>query len=136
MSTAYRRDRQQHVTILGWLYVVGHAIFVAIGAFIFLLLSGIGAASDDPQAGPILAIVGTSVGLLLVLLGLPGLAAGYGLLTGQPWGRVLAIVIAILNLVNFPLGTLTGIYALWVLLPQPGPEYSATWPDAGAHQPG
>jgi hypothetical protein len=27
---------------LGWLYLVGHAIFVVIGAFLFMLLTGIG----------------------------------------------------------------------------------------------
>lgn len=136
MNTASQRDMQSHITILGWLYVVGHAVFLAVGAFVFMLLVGIGAASGDPQARSVLVIVGSAVGLLLVLLGLPGIAAGYGLLTRKPWGRVLAIVVAILNLVNFPLGTLTGLYALWVLLPQPAQEYFAAWPGDGAYQPG
>ena len=136
MNAASQRDMQLHISILGWLYVVGHAVFLALGAFVFLLLAGIGAASGDPQAQSILVIVGSAIGLLMVVLGLPGIAAGYGLLARKPWGRVLAIVIAILNLVNFPLGTLTGIYALWVLLPQPAQGDVAAWPDDGARQPG
>ena len=117
------RDVQQHVTILGWLYIVGHAILVTIGAFLFLLLTGIGMAVNDPEARLVLPVVGTALGLLLILLGLPGLLAGYGLLTARPWARVLALVIGILSLVNVPIGTVIGAYACWVLRQQPTREY-------------
>jgi hypothetical protein len=117
------RDMQQHVTILGWLYVIGHAMFLAIGAFVFILLTGIGLAVSDSEARLVLPIVGTAVGSLLILLSLPGLIAGYGLLTAKPWARVLALVIGILNLVNVPIGTIIGAYACWVLLQQPTREY-------------
>ena len=117
------RDLQQHVMILGWVYIIGHAVFVAIGAFLFILLAGIGLAVTDPEARLVLPIVGTAVGGLLILLGLPGLIAGYGLLTVRPWARVLALVIGILNLVNIPIGTIIGAYACWVLLQQPARQY-------------
>jgi hypothetical protein len=117
------RDMQQHVTILGWLYVIGHALFLAIGVFLFLLLTTIGLAVNDPEARLVLPIVGTALGSLLILLGLPGLIAGYGLLTAKSWARILALVIGILNLVNVPIGTIIGVYACWVLLQQPTREY-------------
>jgi hypothetical protein len=54
------------------------------------------------------------------------LVSGYSLLTRRPWGRVLAIVAAILSLIKFPLGTALGIYTLWVLAPgASGLEYDA-----------
>jgi len=65
------------------------------------------------------------VGLLLSALALPGLVAGYGLLTHKPWARVLAIVIGILSLLNFPIGTAIGLYALWVLFPGQARTYFA-----------
>ena len=117
------RDMQQHVTILGWLYVIGHAIFLAIGAFLFILLTGIGLAVNDPEARLVLPVVGTAIGTLLMLLALPGLIAGYGLLTAKPWARMLALVIGILSLVNVPIGTIIGAYACWVLLQPPTREY-------------
>lgn len=46
-----------------------------------------------------------------------GIIAGWGLLERQPWARVLAIVLACLNLLSMPFGTALGIYTLWVLLP-------------------
>ncbi len=54
------------------------------------------------------------------------LVTGFSLLTRRPWGRVLAIVAAILALLKFPLGTALGIYTLWVLAPgASGLEYDA-----------
>jgi hypothetical protein len=50
----------------------------------------------------------------------------YALLTRQPWGRVLAIVFAVLAMIHLPLGTALGIYTLWVLGPRlSGDEYAS-----------
>jgi hypothetical protein len=117
VSIAKISDLQQHVTIVGWLYLLGHALFLMTGACVFVLLTSIGLSVPDPQARSVLLIVGPTVGLLLAILALPGLAAGYGLLTRKSWARMLAIVVAILGLLNFPLGTAIGLYALWVLFP-------------------
>jgi len=54
------------------------------------------------------------------------LIAGYGLLNRRPWGRIVAIIAAILALLKFPIGTALGIYTLWVLAPgASGLEYDA-----------
>ena len=44
------------------------------------------------------------------------LAVGIALLTLQPWGRIFAIIIAVLTLIKPVLGTALAIYTLWVLL--------------------
>jgi hypothetical protein len=49
--------------------------------------------------------------------------AGYGLLKRTPWARVLALVVAILSLINFPIGTAIGIYTFWVMLQEEAAEY-------------
>lgn len=49
---------------------------------------------------------------------------GFSLLSRKPWGRTLAIVVAILALLKPVLGTALGIYTLWVLAPNvSGLEY-------------
>ena len=54
------------------------------------------------------------------------LVAGYGLLNRRPWGRIVAIIAAVLALIKFPIGTALGIYTLWVLAPgASGLEYDA-----------
>ncbi len=125
MNTLSQRDLQQHVMILGWLFVVGNIFYLAVGAFIFVLLTGVGATSGEPEALAVLSIVGTSVGMLLGVLAIPGLFAGYGLLAKKPWARVLAIVVGILGVVNAPLGTVIGLYAFWVLTQPGAAEYFA-----------
>lgn len=115
MSTFPARNMQHHVPILGWLYLVSHALFLAIGLLVFVLLTGMGVATDEPEARSILTIVGVAVGLLLAVLSIPGLVAGYGLLSRKGWGPSAALVVAILNLVNIPVGTALGVYTLWVL---------------------
>jgi hypothetical protein len=54
------------------------------------------------------------------------LFAGFSLLNRKPWARILTIVLAILSLVKFPVGTALGIYTLWVLAPMSSAvEYDA-----------
>ena len=53
----------------------------------------------------------------LIVTGLVGVLAGWGLLERQTWARILAIILAFLSLLHPPLGTALGIYTLWVLLP-------------------
>jgi hypothetical protein len=71
---------------------------------------------DAAIALPIIGIAGTALVTFLVLVSLPGLVAGIGILKLQPWARVLGIVVAVINLVHVPVGTAVGIYGLWVLL--------------------
>jgi hypothetical protein len=99
-----------------------------VGAFVFLMLTGLGlyVGIEDPIAPRILTLVGLSVGVLLVVLGLPGIAAGYGLLRRRAWARGLAVAIGVLNLFNFPIGTIIGIYTLFVLLQVEAVDYFGT----------
>jgi hypothetical protein len=123
MNNLTERELQTHITILGWLYIVGHALFLLIALFAFFLLPTIGVVSGDPDATVVLGVIGTAVGVLMLVLGLPGVLAGYGLLTRKSWGRTLAMVIGVLGLVNFPIGTAIGVYALIVLLQQSATDY-------------
>ncbi|HWE84051.1 MAG TPA: hypothetical protein VG267_03855 [Terracidiphilus sp.] len=54
--------------------------------------------------------------MFIVLRTALALVAGWGLMERAPWGRIVAIVAAILNLVKFPFGTALGIWTLVMLL--------------------
>ena len=125
MNSLNQHQLQLHVPAVGWLLIVGHAIFLLIGVFVFILLVGIGVASGEREAMTVLTTVGTAVGLLLVVLAIPGLVAGAGLLARKSWARILAIVVGILGLVNFPIGTAIGVYTLFVLMQDAAAEYFA-----------
>ena len=56
-------------------------------------------------------------GIFLIASGVLGILAGWGLLERQSWARMLAIVLAFFALFHIGIGTVLGIYTLWVLLP-------------------
>lgn len=113
-----RKQIEQHIPVLGMVHLVSGAFFALIGVFVFFFLSSLGVivAVDDPIAPRVLSMIGVSVGVLLVVLGLPGILAGYGLLKRRSWARGLAVAVGVLNLFNVPLGTVIGGYTLFVLL--------------------
>jgi hypothetical protein len=59
----------------------------------------------------------TSLGVGVLVLGVVGVAAGWGLWQREPWARIVALILGVITLIHFPLGTALGIYTLWVLLP-------------------
>jgi len=123
MNQLDEKQLRTHVPIVGWLLIVTNALFLLLAAFLFALLVGIGVAIGDPETGRIMNIVGTSLAALFTVLGIPGIVAGAGVLARRAWGRILAIVVAVLSLLNFPIGTIIGIYAIWVLLQEEAATY-------------
>ncbi|MBN1877637.1 MAG: hypothetical protein JXA33_25665 [Anaerolineae bacterium] len=107
---------ETNVKILGWLYIVLSALGVLIGGFVLMLLLSIGVISGEEEAAIILTIVGLFVGGIMLVLSAPGIVAGIGLLKFKSWARILAIILGVLNLPGFPIGTVLGIYTLVVLL--------------------
>jgi len=51
-------------------------------------------------------------GLISVL----GIIGAVGLLANKGWARILSIVVAAVCCLNIPIGTLAGVYTIWVLL--------------------
>ena len=118
-----RSEYRTHVMILGWINLAFSLILLFLGLCGFLFLGGIGAVSQDPEAMRILGFVGLFAAVFFVTLSLPGLAAAYGLLARKAWGRIVAILVAVFDLFNIPIGTAIGIYALWVLTDERAADY-------------
>lgn len=117
------QDLDLHVKIVAWLSIIANALYLVIGASVFFLLVGIGAVAGDAEAFGILGVVGTMVGAFLAVLGVPGVVAGIAILRRAGWGRVVALVLAAIGLLNFPIGTALGAYTFWVLLQKSADEY-------------
>jgi hypothetical protein len=109
-----------HVKIIGWLHIIFglFGVLTALALFGGGMLGGAFAGSVKGMIG--MGLIGTFVGVIVAVLAIPGLIAGYGLLKYYDWARILMIVIAVLELIRFPLGTILGIYTLWALLSAEG----------------
>ena len=107
---------RQHVPILGWCFIVYHAILALIGICIGVVVAGAGAISGEREAMLITGTVGVFVAGLLIVLSLPGIICGLGILKFRPWARILAIILGVLHLLSFPFGTALGVYTLVVMM--------------------
>jgi len=114
-----------HVKVLAWLYIICGVLGTLFGLGLMAVLSfiGVAGAASDPDAWmavPILGFTGAALGVFMLILSLPGIIAGVGLLKFRPWARIVTIVLSALNLMNIPFGTILGIYGLWVMLSDDG----------------
>lgn len=105
-----------HLNVLAILYLIGSLGELLVALVVFGVLGGAGALSGDLAAFSFLLGLGTVIGFFLLALALPGLVLAWGFWRLRGWSRPLGFVLAILNLFNPPLGTLLGIYTLWVLM--------------------
>src|SRR5437763_6242941 len=99
-----------HVKVLAVLYIVLSALGTLVAFVIATVFSVAGVATaagpsrgDAAIALSIIGLAGTALSVFLLVVSLPGLVAGIGLLKYKPWARILTIVLSALNLINFPL---------------------------------
>lgn len=110
-----------HKRVLGILYVIsGTLTFIGmlmLNAILSLIFSFV-----FDQANPeeqrvielVTAIMAYLPWLIIIFLAAPTIIAGIGLLTRQSWAVILSLIIGCLKLFSFPIGTVIGIYAIWI----------------------
>ncbi len=115
---------RDHVRLLGALYIAVGAMGV-LGSLIALVVLGgvagiLGAVAPDEAkvslAAMLILAVGTGVVLVALVMSIPNIIAGVGLLQFKPWARVLTLILSALNLLSLPFGTALGLYGFWVLM--------------------
>jgi hypothetical protein len=119
MACGGRKEKgrvQKHIELLGTLHIVYSVLGALLGVGAFAVLFGVGWAVNDSTALSILGIIGFLAAAFFLVVAVPGIIAGIGLLRLRPWSRVLAIVMGCLHMLSVPLGTALGVYTLWVLL--------------------
>lgn len=109
-----------HLNVVGLIDLITGVFFTTLGVLVSLgVLLYAPWVNGAPQWSPgdavtVFAVV-SAVSAVFFITGIPSLIAGIGLLKHRSWARTLAIIVAILALASFPIGTAAGIYALWVL---------------------
>ncbi len=100
-----------HVKVIGWLWIaigVASILMVVIGLIVINWPGNVPSPRDS--------LIATS-GVLCFFL--PGIivefVAGSYLLEFKAWARILAIILGIINLLFFPIGTALGIYTLVIM---------------------
>jgi len=108
---------KKHVTLVA-AFQIGFSTLGLLGAAVlFFVFSFAGSFVEDVDvADTVLKFIGTFLPTMLLLTSLLGLVGGIGLLSFQRWARILVMVIAAVGCLFFPIGTVVGVYSLWVLM--------------------
>ncbi len=117
---------QQHVKVVAVLHIIFGGLGLAAALIAMLFFGGLAHfvdftdSGDGYLAGGVLSLIGAVVTIVVLVFSVPQLIAGIGLLSFQPWARILMIIISVLELPGFPFHTALGIYGLWALLSNEG----------------
>lgn len=108
---------RKHVTVVGSIHIGFGVLDLIIAVGIFFLFSFLQNVVNGEEIPTMLFnFLSISIPLLVILTGTLSLVGGIGLLAFRPWARYLVIVVSALGCLNIPIGTLKGVYSLWVLL--------------------
>ncbi|HQZ40712.1 MAG TPA: hypothetical protein PLH72_16900 [Vicinamibacterales bacterium] len=119
---------KRHVDFLAWLHIAWGIVFLLVALAGGALAAGALAISmgtspvqpASPMAARLTAFTLLVVSVLALLWGALHLWIGRALGAYRPWARLLALGLAVVNLVLLPFGTALGAYACWVLLKDEG----------------
>jgi hypothetical protein len=119
---------KRHVDFLSWLHLAWGVIFLlvalaggALATGAFAIASGSGpVAVASPMAARLTGFTLVIVSVTALLWAALHIWIGRALGAYRPWARLLALGLAVVNLVLLPFGTALGAYACWVLLKDEG----------------
>jgi hypothetical protein len=110
-------NMKKHVTLVAALQIGFSTMGILAAMVIFFVFSFAGSfVMDVDVAHIVMKFLGAFLPAIILLVSLLGLIGGIGLLSYQQWARIIVLIIAALGCLNFPLGTVKGVYSLWVLM--------------------
>ncbi|HVF48835.1 MAG TPA: DUF4064 domain-containing protein [Pyrinomonadaceae bacterium] len=119
-------DHNKALGIMHLIYGGFHAlVMLAVGLFFFAfarIFESMPPDADGPPAA-FFAIFGAVMIAFYLVLSVPPLVAGYGLLKNRSWARTAGIVSAIAAMISFPFGTALGVYSLWFFFGEAGKRF-------------
>lgn len=119
---------KEHNKTLGILFLIYLALqilgFVIVIVAMFAVMS-VALTANSRDAAPIAFVFGIAIFALLISLVflIPTLLAGLKMLKEKPNARIWGIIAAVIAILNIPLGTALGVYALWFLFSEEGKNF-------------
>jgi hypothetical protein len=117
----------QLVGILNLVYrglgIIGAVILLVMGAwfnhFIRSIIEYESASSYDVPPQFVFDLVSVAIlviALTVFVVSIAGVIGAIGVLQRKEWGRIVLLVVSFFNLLHVPIGTVLGIYSIWVLM--------------------
>ncbi|MFC2124289.1 hypothetical protein ACFLU5_05720 [Bacteroidota bacterium] len=118
----YENRLTTHFKILGALLVAYSALQLVGGVILLNVFNIVDIFIDEREVLSVVKIITRSVGIMILLVAIPGMIAGIGLLTDKIWARTFSLIVGIIYLIYIPIGTIIGIYSIWVNSQKPMKE--------------
>jgi hypothetical protein len=107
---------EKHINIVAALQI-GLSIFnLLIALIIYSILNIVGGFVDEPDANNILSLIADILAVVFFIISIPGILAGLGLYKRKEWARILTLILSVIEIFSFPIGTAIGIYSIWALI--------------------
>ena len=107
---------ERHINVVAALQIGYSILGLAIGIILFTVLHFVGDFVDEHEAEFVLSIVANVMIVMFTVLSIPGIIAGMGLFKRKEWARILTLILSVLHLLSFPIGTAVGVYSIWALV--------------------
>lgn len=110
-----------HKKVLGILYLISGTLtafgMLILNAFLSVIFS-LAMQEVEPHEREVMELVLSFIQYLpafvILVISIPTIIAGIGLLTQKSWATLLALIVGCLKLFSFPIGTAIGVYAIWI----------------------
>lgn len=108
-----------HKKVIGISFIVFSAFWLLSMTFFdqfmdFFLDQAMEETSGDPDVFFVFDIINSVFWGITALFFIPRLILGIGLVSGQKWANIPSLVYGVISLINFPVGTLLGVYCILV----------------------
>jgi hypothetical protein len=123
------KKMEKHVTLVGVLNIVYRSLMIIAGLILLAIAMGFGglfeyliqSGSIRPHEVPvevlnIIPLILVIASFVIITVSIAAIIGAIGVLKRKEWARILTLVISFFNLIRVPLGTILGIYSIWVLL--------------------
>jgi uncharacterized membrane protein (DUF2068 family) len=115
----YESRLTTHFKIVGALLIAYSALQFFGGVALLTVFNVVDIFIDEREVLAIVQLFTRTIGILILIVAIPGMIAGIGLLVDKLWARPFSLIMGIVYLVFIPIGTIIGIYAIWVNAQKP-----------------
>lgn len=108
---------EKHISLIALLWIIYGAVGLLFGFAVAAILVGVSFIPHSWSIAPgVLRLIAWCIGSLFLVLALPQIIGGLGLMKKREWARILILVVSFFHLLSFPLGTALSVYSFVILL--------------------
>jgi hypothetical protein len=120
---------EKHITLVGILNIVYRSMAIIGAIILFIIAYGFNFLMKflshfdnnemqevTPEIFSLVQIVLSIIAIIILIFAVVGIIGSIGVLKKKEWGRLTLLIVSFFTLLSIPLGTILGVYSIWVLL--------------------